>query len=239
MMIVRALGALLTYPDARLMAAVPEIRALVNESDRLPKRERDALVRFADALAGGDPYQIQEDYVACFDRGRATSLHLFEHVHGDSRERGQAMIDLRDQYLRAGLAMNQGELPDYLPAFLEYAGHLPKREALAQLTDVMHLLQSIHIGLARRRSPYSAALAALIVLAGEKPALPKQEAMPIAGPQPGESNAELDAEWAEQPAFAPARPGACNDALGPIGGGGIQPLHFIPNATQVQSGAAP
>jgi nitrate reductase molybdenum cofactor assembly chaperone NarJ/NarW len=179
-----------------------------------------------------DPYQLQEDYVACFDRGRATSLHLFEHVHGDSRDRGQAMIDLRDQYLQAGLAINPGELPDYLPAFLEYVAHLPKKDAIAQLRDVLHLLQGIHAALVRRRSLYAAALAALIVLAGGKPGMPARESKP----QPEPTQEEIDAEWEEQPAFGAARPGACGTGASLTGG--VQPVHFMPKSASWQPGAA-
>ncbi len=231
MMMIKAIGALLTYPNADLLAALFEIRGPVQEKSELSRREREALLGLVDALTKGDPYTLQEDYVACFDRGRATSLHLFEHVHGDSRERGQAMIDLREQYLKAGLAINPGELPDYLPAFLEYVAHLPRKEAIAQLRDVVHLLQGIHVALVRRQSPYAAALAALIVLAGSKPEMPARDSRPVAEP----TQEEIDAEWEEQPAFGPARPGACGADANQSGG--VQPLHFIPKPAAVQPGA--
>ncbi len=231
MITIKAIGALLTYPDARLIAALPEISDLIAADTHLPKRECMALLQLVDALSAADAFQVQEIYVACFDRGRATSLHLFEHVHGDSRDRGQAMIDLREQYLKAGLAINPGELPDYLPAFLEYAGHLPRKEAIAQLRDVVPLMQGIHVALARRRSPYAAALAALIVLAGEKPEQPTQESK--APPEPTQE--EIDAEWEDAPAFGPARPGACSADANESGG--VQPVHFMPKPATMQTGA--
>ena len=254
MCIYQSIGALLTYPDQRLAAALPEILAQVRDDDTLPMREREALVRLTDEMAVHDAYQLQEDYVACFDRGRATSLHLFEHVHGESRERGPAMIDLREQYLKAGLAINPGELPDYLPVFLEYVAHLPARAAREQLREIAHILQDIHSALVRRRSAYAAATAALIVLAGEKVRTPvpdrqqRQESQPAnlasaARPVESESTSEvayaterdqLDAEWAEQPAFAPVRPGACGSG----DGAAVKPLHYMPRSIHLQQGAA-
>ena len=147
MCIYQSISALLIYPDHRLVAALPEIGAYLRADATLPVFEREALVRLVDAMTINDTYQMQEDYVACFDRGRATSLHLFEHVHGESRERGPAMIDLREQYLKAGLAINPGELPDYLPAFLEYLAYLPARAARDQLREIAHILQDIHSAL--------------------------------------------------------------------------------------------
>ena len=259
MSIYQSIGALLTYPDQGLAAALPEILVNVRNDDTLPMREREALVRLTGEMAAHDAYQLQEDYVACFDRGRATSLHLFEHVHGESRERGPAMIDLREQYLKAGLAINPGELPDYLPAFLEYLAQLPARAARAQLREIAHILQDIHSALVRRRSGYAAATAALIVLAGEKvraPAQERQEPQKIRTASVGHAAAsaesaatgitdaereQLDAEWAEQPAFAPVRPGACGsgDAASASGdGAGVKPLHYMPRSIHVQQGAA-
>jgi nitrate reductase delta subunit len=84
--------------------------------------ELDALI---DGLLAQSPIDAEADYVQLFDCGRATSLHLFEHVHGDSRDRGPAMIDLAKTYEAAGLYLAEGELPDYLPVVLEYASTQP------------------------------------------------------------------------------------------------------------------
>ena len=234
MCIYKSIGALLTYPGPKLAAALPEILAHVRDDDTLPMREREALVRLTDEMAVHDAYQLQEDYVACFDRGRATSLHLFEHVHGESRERGPAMIDLREQYLKAGLAINPGELPDYLPAFLEYLAYLPARAARGQLREIAHILQKIHSALVRQRSAYAAATAALIVLAGEKVPVGEPAAAPPPHKQAVSEREQLDAEWAEQPAFAPVRPGACGSG----DGAAVKPLHYMPRSIHLQQGAA-
>ena len=125
----RALAALLAYPDGRLRAALPEITALLEQADEISPSRRGELEALTGWLASGDALDVQAEYVETFDRGRSTSLHLFEHVHGDSRDRGPAMIDLARTYEAAGLVLREGELPDYLPAVLEFASTQPPREA--------------------------------------------------------------------------------------------------------------
>ena len=78
---------------------------------------------------------LQERYVASFDRGRARSLYLFEHVHGESRDRGQAMVNLLEIYRRHEFELNARELPDYIPLFMEYLAQRPDGEALDLLAD--------------------------------------------------------------------------------------------------------
>ena len=135
-----------------------------------------------------------------FDRGRATSLHLFEHVHGDSRDRGPAMIDLAQTYEKAGLYLAAGELPDYLPAVLEFVSTQPPREARAFLGEMAHILNVIFAALQQRDSAYASVLGALLELAGET----AQAVKPVA-------DKPLDASWAEPVVFdgcsSRARPG--------------------------------
>jgi nitrate reductase molybdenum cofactor assembly chaperone NarJ/NarW len=122
----KVLSALLTYPTAELLAAVPEMRAALDAEGRLPRRNRDRLDRLLEDLAIHDLYDLQERYVLLFDRTRSLSLHLFEHVHGESRDRGQAMVDLKSLYERHGLFMDSSELPDHLPLFLEFLSQIPE-----------------------------------------------------------------------------------------------------------------
>ena len=124
----RALAALLSYPEPELIAALPEIRNEVSGNREILNLLREFENRPLHAL--------QERYVALFDRSRALSLHLFEHVHGESRDRGQAMVDLVRTYAQAGLMLAPGELPDYLPAVLEFASTQPPREARAFLGEI-------------------------------------------------------------------------------------------------------
>jgi len=189
----RALAALLTYPDAALVAALPEVRAQVVGAPGVGKRAREALARLVDFLEGADLMSLQERYVAQFDTGRATSLHLFEHVHGDSRDRGQAMVDLREKYREAGLTLGPRELPDFLPAILEYLSVRDRGETREMLGDCAHILRSVGERLRDRASPWQAVFAALLDIAGEAGFSAAKAALPEERP--------LDEEWAEEPAF--------------------------------------
>ena len=189
----RALAALLAYPDAALMAALPDIRAALASDARIPGVVRGALGSLLDHFAGAPLLDAQERYVALFDRGRRTSLHLFEHVHGDSRDRGQAMVDLNARYEAAGLALAPGELPDYLPALLEYLCVRDDAEARDMVGDCAHLVRAIGQALAERGSTYAAALAAILAIAGEA----GLDAAPVRGSEPGDDAASLDEAWAE------------------------------------------
>jgi nitrate reductase delta subunit len=148
-------------------------------------------------LARNDLYELQELYVDTFDRGRRTSLNLFEHVHGDSCDRGQAMVDLLSMYREAGLALDTEQLPDYLPAFLEFLSLLPAEQALGHLAEVTHIVRTIGGVLLVRGSPYACALDTLLYLAGE-PAL----AAAAGGKDDSEDDrtpAAIDAAWQDAP----------------------------------------
>jgi len=176
----RALAALLSYPDEALLAALPEICAF------LP----GAALPLAHELAAQDLYESQARYVALFDRSRALSLHLFEHVHGESRERGQAMVDLQATYAARGLCVAAHELPDYVPAFLEYAS-LAGEEARSLLRETAHIWRALGDRLAERGSPYAGVFGALLELAGE-PGLARKVRARSAAP---EDLAALERNW--------------------------------------------
>lgn len=189
---IRALAALLCYPEEALREALPEVRAALRADPATA-----GAAPLAEALGEGDLLDRQEEYVALFDRTRGVALHLFEHVHGDSRERGPAMIALREQYMEAGLFPAENELPDYLPMLLEYVAVAPDR-GRALLRDAAPILDLIHGRLASRRSPYALALRATLALAGVQPSA---EVAEVAEPTPE----ELDAAYEEAPVtFGPA-----------------------------------
>jgi len=198
----RVLSALLGYPDAQLRSHLAEMRGLLHAEGVLAPARRAEIDTLIDALEAAESMDAEADYVELFDRGRGTSLHLFEHVHGDSRERGPAMIDLGQTYAEAGLILAEGELPDYLPAVLEFVSTQPPPEARAFLGETAHILNAIFGALQQRRSAYAGALGALLELAGEfvQPVKPAAE-------EP------LDESWAEPPVFdgcsskGQARPG--------------------------------
>lgn len=194
----RALSALLTYPEAPLRAALPEIRQQLSEEPLLGKRERESLLALVDHLGSGELFDRQEEYGLLFDRTRSLSLHLFEHVHGESRDRGQAMVDLLGVYTDAGFTPTAVELPDFLPLFLEYASTRDPQEAISLIGEPAHVLIAIRERLAKRCSPYEAVFEALVTLADAKPdaeALARLRAEP--DPEPDDL-AALDAAWEEE-----------------------------------------
>lgn len=164
----RILAHLLCYPTAELQQAAPELRAILAEEGALPAKHRAAVGAMLDGIAESPLFDAQERYVAVFDLGRGCSLHLFEHVYGDSRERGQAIVALADRYRAAGLAVSANELPDYLPLVLEYISVAPAADAQALLAEIAHVIEAIGARLAKRQLPYAAVLAALGALAGKR-----------------------------------------------------------------------
>lgn len=203
----RALAALLSYPTEELQAAAGEIAAALDAEALLAPERRAALAPFLRELAAADLYTLQEDYVDLFDRGRAVSLHLFEHVHGESRDRGQAMADLVALYGEHGLAMADGELPDFLPLFLEFLSLLPLAQAQALLGEPAAILRVLAERLAARHAGYAAVMEAVAALANAPAA--GASAVPDEDP---DDLAALDAAWEE--AAVQFGPGEAIDACG-------------------------
>ncbi|MCA0401588.1 MAG: nitrate reductase molybdenum cofactor assembly chaperone [Proteobacteria bacterium] len=217
MRILKALSALLTYPSDELIAALPEIAALIEADTLLKKADRAGLLALVDHLKGDDLFDRQEVFGLLFDRTRSLSLHLFEHVHGESRDRGQAMVDLIRVYQEGGFTPVSDELPDFLPLFLEYASTRDPQEAIDLIGQPAHVLTALAERLAKRSSPYEAIFRALLTLAKAKPdaaALEKLRAEP--DPEPDDLEA-LDAAWAEEEVrFGPGAASDCGvDSLGP------------------------
>jgi nitrate reductase molybdenum cofactor assembly chaperone NarJ/NarW len=206
----RVFAALLSYPTRVMHDDLPEMREIMRNERVVAVSRRAELDAFMIALEQKDAFDVEADYVELFDRGRATSLHLFEHVHGDSRDRGPAMIDLGQTYAKSGLLLAEGELPDYLPAVLEFVSTQPPAEARAFLGEMVHIFNAIFSSLIQRRSPYASVLGALIELAGEK-------AQPIE-PTPDES---IDEVWAEPVVFD-----GCS-SKGQAKPGQAQPIHIV------------
>jgi nitrate reductase delta subunit len=167
MLIVRALGRLLTYPTAELIEALPEIHAAVAESS-LPPPHVAGVSDFIEAVAGGDLLELQETYVNLFDRNRRLSLHLYEHVHGEARERGQAMVRLLTIYKLHGFEPDVRELPDFLPMFCEFLSLIPERAARHMLGDAATVLELLRERLAKRGSPYASVMTALLGLSSQQ-----------------------------------------------------------------------
>jgi nitrate reductase delta subunit len=206
----RVLAALLGYPDATMRGYLPEMRDIVRSEGALSAARQAELDGLIDMLASADPLETEASYVELFDRSRHTSLHLFEHVHGDSRDRGPAMIDLAQTYEKAGLYLAPGELPDYLPAVLEFVSTQPPQQARAFLGEMAHIFNALFSALQQRETPYASVLGALLELAGEKAQPVKLAAEPL-----------LDESWSEPPVFD-----GCS-TQGQAKPGQPQPIHFV------------
>jgi nitrate reductase delta subunit len=208
----RVLARLLSYPNAELKSDLADMQSAVHAEQALGKdrlAEIDALTRH---LAHSDTLELEGEFVELFDRGHATSLHLFEHVHGDSRERGPAMIDLVQTYEKAGLFLGPDEMPDYLPVVLEFVSTQPPKEARAFLAEMAHIFNAIFSALQQRQSAYASVLGALLELAGEK-----AHAVKVAAEEP------LDASWEEPVVFD-----GCS-VKGQAKPGQSQAIHFVKN----------
>ena len=214
----RVLAHLLSYPDTSLRDHMAEMTAALQRERALGADRLEELSALMQHLRGARAMDVEAHYVETFDRGRGTALHLFEHVHGDSRDRGPAMIDLLKTYEQAGLYLAPGELPDHLTVVLEYASTQPPTQARAFLRELTHILQAIFSALLRRESPYASVLAAVLELAGEK-----AQAVNI----PDEPT--LDESWEEPAAF-----GGCS-TQGQASPGQPQPIQIVRAAARQAS----
>jgi nitrate reductase delta subunit len=151
----KIISALLDYPDAELLEGRRELINELRSDPFLDGSQKEALIEFTDQLYTSDLLDLQEEYVGLFDRGRSISLLLFEHVHGESRDRGQAMVDLMAVYEKQGFEIGQRELPDYIPLFLEFLSLRPEQEVRQWLTEVSHILALLEARLHKRESAYA------------------------------------------------------------------------------------
>lgn len=193
----KALSLLLSYPTRDLQRAMPEIGGVLAAETRLTAVARRDLRPLVEALAAGDIYELEEQYVMLFDRSRTLSLNLFEHVHGESRDRGGAMVSLVETYREGGFDPATSELPDHLPVLLEFLATRPEGEAREVLADAAHIFEVLRERLLRRDSAYAAVFAALTQLAGgtaDAEIVQDLLAQPEADPNDLEA---LDAVWEE------------------------------------------
>jgi nitrate reductase delta subunit len=211
----KVLSALITYPSEVLQAAARDMRAALSEEGIVSGEARHKLDLLIDDMATRDLFDLQERYVDLFDRNRSLSLHLFEHVHGESRDRGQAMVDLQVLYEKNGLTIRSGDLPDFVPLFLEFLATRPLGEACELIGQTAHILSALAERLARRGSPYEAVFRALVALADATPDEATVAAIMAEGNDDPADLAALDAEWEEAPVtFGPeAAASGCKDDL--------------------------
>jgi len=221
----RVIAHLLSYPDATLRSHLGDLRQALQAERALGGTRLAELEVFITRLERRSPLALEAEHVELFDRGRGTALHLFEHVHGDSRDRGPAMVDLCRTYEAAGLYLAPGELPDHLTVFLQYASTQPPAQARALLGEVAHILRVVFSALKKRGAPHACLLAALLELAGER-----AEAVDV----PAEP--ALDESWAEPVVFD-----GCS-TQGQARPGQPQPVHVVrrnaPTTPQPLQGAS-
>ncbi len=197
----KVLGFLLTYPSAQTIEVLGECREILSAEKWLPSDTLSALGEMMDYMQSTDLLDLQEEYVALFDRTPSLCLHLFEHVHGDSRDRGQAMVDLSDVYKDAGLIINTKEIPDFLPLFLEYLSLIDQSQARENLANVINITAALAKRLKNRKSKYEAVFNALEVASNCKPdELAVEKALKSADGAMATFE-EIDKEWEEQNAF--------------------------------------
>ncbi len=210
----KALSALLSYPTPELQAAASDLQYAIAGEGIIDSVRCQALDRLIEDLAESDIYDLQERYLLLFDRSRSLSLHLFEHVHGESRDRGQAMIDLKELYAKSGLAISATELPDYLPMFLEFLSTRPFAEARDLLGQTAHILQALSERLERRGSPYAAVFASLACIAPAADAEAEAALLPEEADVDPDDLAALDRLWEDKPvSFGPEATSGCHDDL--------------------------
>lgn len=214
MNVFKALSALLTYPSRELQEAAPQIERILDSCASLSDGARTQLRLLTRSLANDDLYELQERYTDLFDRSRSLSLHIFEHIHGESRDRGQAMVDLQNHYAAHGLEIGTSELPDFVPLFLEFLSTLPPSEASDLLGQPINILTAIGERLAKRNSPYQGVFQALVSLSSELPARDAVEQI-LGQPDPlADDLAALDAAWEEEEVrFGPGADSSCKDEI--------------------------
>jgi nitrate reductase delta subunit len=229
----KALSVLLTYPSIELQHAAGEISEAIDAGQMIPAHIRNQLHTLLTEIAAGDLYDLQERYVLLFDRTRSLSLHLFEHVHGESRDRGQAMIDLKSQYEQHNLFMSAAELPDFVPLFLEYLSLLPAQEACDTLGQPAHIFAAMAERLRKRQSAYEAVFRAVVALAAAKPKHDEVSAL-LQLPDPDATDlAALDAAWEDEPVnFGPGASDSCKDGLVARVRGSLRPAPGVSPASR-------
>lgn len=194
----RALAVLLSYPTAEVVTLVPSAMAALAVGGIVPMALVRGLAPLVRELEQDDLYDVQACYVDLFDRTRSLSLQLYEHIHGESRDRGQAMVELLKLYSSHGLELTAKELPDHLPVFLEFLSQRPADEAAALLGQAAHVLEALRERLKKRDSNYALVFDALVAIvdADRNP-----EAVKALLQEPDDNPDDLEAldrAWAEE-----------------------------------------
>lgn len=190
----KILSLLLSYPGQEIQSFLSEAENELREEALLSEDKLSGIAQFCKRNIDTDLTEWQAEYVQLFDYSRSVSLHLFEHVKGDSKDRGQAMVDLMEFYNKNGMRLISRELPDYIPAFLEFLSTLSVAKAAEMLSETVNILDKINIVLGEKENFYSYLFQALISLSDLKPDKKISSEM-IQNEKP----LDLDAEYEEAP----------------------------------------
>lgn len=190
----KILSLLLSYPNEELQKFLLEVEKELQEERLLQEDKIAEIVKFCKRFNQLDLVNWQEEYVQLFDYSRSVSLHIFEHIKGDSRDRGQAMVNLMEFYKEKGMHLTTKELPDYIPAFLEFLSTLSTTDSAQLLGETVNIIDKINEALAQSNNPYSSIFNAIISLSAKQPNKEITHQM-IKNEKP----LDLDAEYAEEP----------------------------------------
>lgn len=190
----KILSLCLSYPNADLQLFLPEVENELQKEALLNEEKIDDLKKFVHLFKNMDLTDWQAQYVQLFDYSRSASLHLFEHIKSDSKDRGQAMVNLMEYYKETGLVLSAKELPDYLPVFLEFLSTQKTQKAAELLSEPIHIIDRINKALLEKQNPYSYVFSAIISLSAQQPYLKVTEEI-IRNEKP----MDLDAEYDEAP----------------------------------------
>ncbi|MBN8981216.1 MAG: nitrate reductase molybdenum cofactor assembly chaperone [Rhizobiales bacterium] len=194
----KILSALLSYPTEELIEASREFPEILDREAMVPAHLRSPLDRLIGEIANGEIYDLQERYGLLFDRSKTLALHLFEHVHGESRDRGQAMVDLKTLYENEGFYISANELPDYIPLFLEFLSTQPVEASRELLGQPSHILAALAGRLEQRQSNYRAVFDALVAIASAAPDRTAVDALLTEADADPVDYQALDRAWEEE-----------------------------------------
>ena len=196
MEILSVISRLIDYPDEQILANEQAMINVIEESG-LDASLEERLINFIESNLAKDLMDWQSEYDGLFERGRSLGLWLFEHVHGESRDRGQAMVDLVNVYREAGLEISQHELPDYIPLFLEFLATQGEDNAVQWLKDVEHVLGLLLCRLEKRGSDYEVLFESLLTIADSQVELDEFRRQ-IAEEKRDDTAQAIDKEWEEE-----------------------------------------
>ena len=199
MQTIKALGALLLYPDAAMIEALDDIQQLVEAEPLLGPEQTAAVGRCIAEMRPQGLLDLQEQYVQLFDNTPKHALYLFQHLYGDSPERGPAMADLIGMYRDHGYQPIANELPDYLPLYCEFAAQFPEPEARSLLSRALPVLELMAQRLGHKGSAYAAVFSALASLAEADEDTAAIARLLNAQTRSSKGDRTMDEAWQERP----------------------------------------